>query len=431
MPAFTYVARAHDGSLTEGNLEASDRAAAIRQIEALKRVPIRITPATGHEKKQTAAAPATKKPAASAKGSEATEAALPAADASLSLPLAQLFLFTEQLSHLLVAGMTLDEALSILVRRLQQPKLQTLSRALHQGLVDGRSLSQVMRDFPRIFDSLYVNMVSAGEASGSLPQILRRLVTHLSGVKELRDSVKAALWYPAALVVAGIALVIVFMTVMVPQLTSFFSNTGQRLPLPTRILLAGNHALTHYWWVAALAVGGAVAGWKYFVRTPEGRQRWDRLLWNLPILSRIPHYRFYAQFARTLGTLIGNGVTLLRSLELLEEISGNEWIRTQMVEVRKLVVDGTSLSNALRHYQIFPDLFLDMMAVGEQTGRFADTMTQIADVYERELNKQVSVVTTVIPIVIIAVLAVVVGLVVFGILAAVFNLTSGLHHQIR
>ena len=263
MPAFTYVARTRDGSLTEGSIEASDRAAAVRQIEALRQVPIKIVPAA---EKPAAARGAKSSPSAPT----AADGSLPAADASLSLPLAQLFLFTEQLAHLLSAGMTLDEALSILVKRLQQPRLQTLCRALHQGLIDGRSLSQTMRDFPKIFDPLYVNMVSAGEASGALPQILRRLVTHLSGVKALRDSVKAALWYPAALVVAGIALVIVFMTVMVPQLTSFFANTGQRLPLPTRILLAGNHAITHYWWVAGLAVGGAVSGWKYLVRTPEG-----------------------------------------------------------------------------------------------------------------------------------------------------------------
>lgn len=441
MPEFTYVARALDGSLTEGSLEANDRAAAIRQIEALKRVPIKITAAVGSSKPTP---PPPKKAKANSPGISISSGGAPAAapttpsaapsvtaDATLSLPLAQLFLFTEQLAHLLVAGMTLDESLNILVRRLQQPKLQALSRALHQGLVDGRSLSQVMRDFPRIFNSLYVNMVSAGEASGALPQILRRLVTHLAGVKALRDSVTAALWYPAALVIAGLGLIIIFMTVMVPQLTGFFTSTGQQLPLPTRIVLSANHILTHYWWLAAVAGGGAIAGWKMITRSPEGRLLWDRTVWDLPIFSRIPKYRFYAQFARTLGTLISNGVTLLRSLELVEEISGNEWIRTQMIEVRKSVMDGSSLSNALRQHQIFPDLFLDMMSVGEQTGRFADTMQQIADVYERELNKQVSFISTVVPIFIIVALAVVVGLVVFGILAAVFNLTTGLHHQGR
>src|SRR5207248_1803649 len=138
----------------------------------------------------------------------------PAAPVTVTtLATAQQYLFTEQLAHLLTAGMTLDEALGILVRRMKQPKLQSLSQSLHRALVDGRSLSQAMRDFPRIFSPLYVNMVSAGEASGALSEIMRRLVTHLADVKALRDRVQQALVYPAVLVVAGIGLIIIFMTV--------------------------------------------------------------------------------------------------------------------------------------------------------------------------------------------------------------------------
>ncbi len=421
MPEFTYVARGSDGNLAQGTIHANDRSAAIRQIEALKRIPIRIDVA--------GAAPAS--PSATKVATTASSSSSASAEPTQGVPLAQLFLFTEQLAHLLSAGMTLDEALGILVRRLQQPKLQGLCRSLHQGLVDGRSLSLSMRDFPKVFSPLYVNMVSAGEASGALSQILRRLVTHLAGVKALRERVQQALVYPAVLVVVGIALIIVFMTVMVPQLTGFFTSTGQKLPLPTEILLKANHLLTGYWWLAVLAGGALFGGWKAFTRNPEGRLSWDRFVWKLPAIGRIPRYRFYAQFARTLGTLVENGVTLLKALELLEDISGNEWVRLQMVEVRKAVMDGASLSNALRQQALFPELFLDMMAVGEQTGRFADTMQMIADVHERELDKQVQFVSSLVPPVVIVMIAAVVGLVVFGILAAVFNLTSGLHQNVR
>jgi type II secretory pathway component PulF len=337
-----------------------------------------------------------------------------------------LYLFTEQLAHLLSAGMTLDEALGILVRRLKHPRLQGLSQALHQGLVDGRSLSQSMRDFPKIFSPLYVNMVSAGEVSGALSEILRRLVVHLSDVKALRDRVQQALIYPALLVVAGIGLIIVFMTVMVPQLTGFFLQTGQPLPAPTRILVEANRILTHYWWAGILAALGAYAAFKALTRTQEGRKAWDAFIWRLPLFSVVIRYRFFAQFARTLGTLIENGVTLLRALELLEEISGNEYIRQRMVEVRKAVVDGATLSVALAEQRIFPELFVDMMAVGEQTGKFGDTMQMIAEIYERELDKQVKIISSLIPPVIMIVIATVVGLVVFGVLSAVFNLTSSL-----
>jgi len=417
MPEFAYTARKLNGNLVHGALEANDRRAAIARVEQQIGVPIKI-----EQTAETAPVTGGQPPAES-----------PAATGSVlkHLPIAQLFLFTEQLAHLLSAGMTLDEALGILVRRLEQPKLKALSRALHQALVDGRSLSQAMRDFPRIFTPLYVNMVSAGEASGALPQILRRLVTHIADIKSLRDRVQQALIYPAALVVVGIGLIIIFMTVMVPQLTKFLKTTGQALPTATQVLINANHLLTSYWWAALLAVGAGFSLWKIATRSPEGRRAWDRFMWTFPAFSRIPRYRFYAQFARTLATLSENGVTLLKSLELLEEISGNESVRLQMVEARKAVMDGAGLSNALRQQKLFPPLFLDMMAVGEQTGRFSETMSMIADMHERELDKQVQFVSTLVPLLVIIVIALLVGLMVYAILSAVFGLTSGLQGRLH
>jgi len=426
MTEFTYVARKPDGSIFRGSLQANDRRAAIAQIEKERGVPIKIEP--------VGAAPEGKPAATELQGktkpaSADTESADPVT--VTRLPIAQLFLFTEQLSHLLSAGMTLDEALGILVRRLQQPKLKALSKSLHQGLVDGRSLSQAMRDFPKIFSPLYVNMVSAGEASGALSQILRRLVAHIADIKSLRDRVQQALLYPAALVFVGIALIIVFMTVMVPQLTKFLQTTGQKLPAATQMLIDVNYVLTHYWWVGVLVIAGLYGLWKIATRSAEGRCAWDRFMWNFPGFSRIPRYRFYAQFARTLATLTENGVTLLKSLELLEDIASNEYVRLQMVEVRKAVMDGAGLSKVLREAGLFPELFLDMMAVGEQTGHFSETMAMIADVHERELDKQVQFVSTLVPLLVIIVIATFVGLMVYAILSAVFGLTAGLQGRMH
>lgn len=415
MPEFAYTARKLNGSLVQGALQANDRRAAIACVERQIGVPISIEQAA-------------ETPSASNR-QPAVESAAPAV--LKRLPIAQLFLFTEQLAHLLSAGMTLDEALAILVKRLEAPKLKALSRSLHQALVDGRSLSQAMRDFPRIFSPLYVNMVSAGEASGALPQILRRLVTHIADIKSLRDRVQQALLYPAALVVVGLGLIVIFMTVMVPQLTKFLKTTGQALPMATQLLINANNFLTSYWWVALLAAGGLYSAWKIATRPAEGRRAWDRFAWHFPAFSRIPRYRFYAQFARTLATLSENGVPLLKSLELLEDISGNAWVRLQMAEARNAVMDGAGLSNALRQQKLFPPLFLDMMAVGEQTGRFAETMGMIADVHERELGQQVQCVSTLVPLLVIIAIALLVGLMVYAILSAVFGLTSGLQGRIH
>ena len=413
MPQFSYVARNAEGKLIQGVVTSNDRASAIAQIEQQRHTPIKIE-ATGEPKKP--------------EGQAAASAAQPTQVQTLSLT--HQFLFTEQLAHLLSAGMTLDEALGVLERRLKHPKLQGLCGSLHQSLIDGRSLSQSLRDYPKIFSSLYVNMVSAGEASGALSEILRRLVIHLSDVKALRDRVQEALGYPAVLVTAGIGLIIVFMTVMVPQLTGFFTQTGQTLPLPTRILLGTNHLIVGYWWAALLIAGAIYGTQKLYTRTEEGRRSWDAWLLRVPGYGIITRYRFYAQFSRTLGTLMQNGVTLLKSLELLEDISGNEHLRVNLVEVRKDVIDGASLSNALGQRKIFPELFIDMMAVGEQTGRLSDTMQMIADVYERELDKRVKITSALIPPIIMIVIAALVGLVVFGILSAVFNLTAGLRNRV-
>src|SRR3954464_6782921 len=195
MPQFAYRARNPQGGLVEGVLDCADRAVAIRQIEQQRCIPIKIEPVLAIPKSRNgAAAPASPQ----------------AATQNLKVPHGQLLLFTEQLAHLLQAGMTLDEGLSILEKRLKQPRVQQMTKGLHQALVDGRSFSQSLRGFPRIFPALYVNMVAAGEASGALPDILHRLVKHLSQAKELRDRVQQALIYPAFLAVAGIVLITIF-----------------------------------------------------------------------------------------------------------------------------------------------------------------------------------------------------------------------------
>src|SRR5438552_16250832 len=233
MPQFSYRARNAQGGLVEGVLNVADRSVAIRQIEQQRCVPIRIEAvAVGPEapdQRQTVTTSATQ---------------------NLKIPHGQLLIFTEQLGHLLQAGMTLDEGLAVLEKRLKHPRVHEMTRALHRALVDGRSFSQALRDFPRIFPALYVNMVAAGEASGALPDILARLVNHLMQAKNLRDRVQQALIYPAFLAVAGTILITIFITYMVPQLTAFMSQNGGALPFPSRILMHVHHAITGCWRLA-------------------------------------------------------------------------------------------------------------------------------------------------------------------------------------
>jgi type II secretory pathway component PulF len=409
MPQFSYRARNAQGGLVEGVLNVADRAVAIRQIEEQDCVPIRVEAIN-------AAPPA--------RDGKAVAAVAPTQQ--LKIPHGQLLIFTEQLGHLLQAGMTLDESLGVLEKRLKHPRVQQMTSTLHQALIDGRSFSQALRDFPRIFAPLYVNMVGAGEASGALPDILTRVVKHLMQEKNLRDRVQQALIYPAFLAVAGSALIVIFITFMVPQLTNFMSETGGTLPAATRLLLAIHHVITGYWWLFILIALALIAAFRGFVASEEGRLTWDRFRLFIPGYGRIRRHQYYAQFSRTLGTLMENGIPLLRALDLVTEIAANKYLEARLRDVRKAVIDGANLSSALAREQLFPDLFTDMMAVGEQTGHFAQTMQTIADVYERELDRTVNIISALIPPVIIVIIAVIVGFVVYSILDAVFTMTQSL-----
>lgn len=418
MPHFKFVARSAKGALVDGIIEATDRSAALREIEKTKGFPVRAELIT--DGKAAAASPS------QGGGSTKTSSSPAPATSVQTMSHTQQHLFTEQLALLLGAGMTLDEALGILEKRMKHPKLHGLAKGLHQALIEGRSLSQALRDYPRIFSPLYVNMVAAGEASGTLSDILKRLVRYLAEIKELRDRVQQALVYPAVLVVVGILMVTVFMTVMVPKLLKFFTDTNQELPLATQLLMKTHTAIAHYWWAGLLGLFLLSTAFRSWTSTAEGSKAWDALRWRIPGYGSVMRHRYYAQFARTLGTLLANGVTLLKSLELIEDIAGNAFVREKMKAAQQSVVDGLALSNSLMQQNICPELFIDMLAVGEQSGRLSETLGNIADVYDRELDKQVKLISTLIPPFVMIGIAVVVGFVVFGILSAVFSMTQGL-----
>src|SRR5256885_5239516 len=271
MPQFSYRSRNAQAGLVECVLECTDRAVAIRQIEQLHYMPVPID-LVGSAPPPAAKTARTSAPTSISIASPTSTSTAPAQ--KLRIPHGQLLIFTEQLGHLLKAGMTLDEGLSVLEKRLKQPRVQQMTHSLHQALVDGRSFSQALRDFPRIFPPIYVNLVAAGEASGALPDILARLVEHLMQAKNLRDRVQQALIYPAFLAFAGAALITLFITFMVPQLVGFMSQNGGALPLPTRILLGVNHLITVYWWLGLVIILGIIFAFRAYTRTDEGKIAW-------------------------------------------------------------------------------------------------------------------------------------------------------------
>jgi type II secretory pathway component PulF len=335
-------------------------------------------------------------------------------------------MFTQQLHSLLRSGMSLSQALGSLQRRSQKQGLSQILTGLNNDIVQGESLSEALAKHPKIFSKFYVNLVRAGEASGSLDDVLVRLVKHYEQVGEVREKVVTALIYPLLIVGVGVITIIFFMSVMVPKFAGMFKEMGSVMPLPTRILIGISNGFTSYWWVGALVIVAVVLLYQQRVRTPEGRLMIDRWKLGAPVVGRIVRAGAFAQFARTLATLLENGVPVLNALQIVEDTMTNRVIAHEIHEARTRVTDGTSISHPLAAGKIFPPLLIDMLAVGEESGEVAPALKNIADTYEQELSYNLKIFTTLLEPVIIIFMALVVGAIVMSVLLAVFNITAGI-----
>ena len=426
MPQFTYRARNAQGGLVEGVLDCADRAIAIHQIESQHCIPIRIDMV---EAAKPTEAKASKPHALQRKLRllSSPEAATPSQ--SLKIPHGQLLIFTEQLAHLLTGRHDAGRRIVGLGETVKTSARPQMTHTLHQALIDGRSFSQALSDMPRIFPPLYVNLVAAGEASGALPQILLTLGETSDAGQELARPGATGVDL-SGISRAGRRYSCHNFHHLHGAAVDWVHGANRRRHAVADADLAARPPCDHRLLVGRLLiVVGGIIGFRAMVRTQEGRIGWDRFRLLIPGYGRVIRHRYYAQFARTLGTLMENGVPLLRALDLVTEIAGNRFLEAKLGEVRRAVIDGATLSAALQQQKLFPDLFTDMMAVGEQTGHFAETMQAIADVYERELDRSVGVISQLIPPVIIVIIAGLVGLVVFSILSAVFEMTHSL--QVR
>jgi type II secretory pathway component PulF len=403
MPTFQYKAKTRAGELVSGSLAAGDRRAALAELGKLGFFPLAVDSAET-ERDGKSGAPGFKgrvKPR-------------------------DVLMFTQQLSSLLRSGMSLSRALDTLERRTQKKALAAVLGDLRTGIVQGESLSDSLAKHPKIFSRFFVNLIKAGEASGALDDVLLRLGKHQQQMAEVREKVIGALLYPLVIVCVGILVIIFFMLVMVPRFATMFKEMGRTMPLPTRILIGISDAFVGYWWVGVLLIGGAVMAYRIRARTPEGRLALDGWKLRLPVFGGIIMANAFAQFARTLATLLENGVPVLGALQIVEDTMTNRVIANELREARTRVTDGTSLSQPLAKGKIFPPLLIDMLAVGEESGEVVPALANIADTYESELSRTLKVFTTLLEPAIIIFMAMVVGAIVLSVLMAVFDITSGI-----
>jgi type II secretory pathway component PulF len=409
MPTFSYTARSRSGEKSSGDLEAKDRRAALADIERRGLIPVSVKEGASAGGKAT---PAKK---------ERFKLARPD-----RMSMREVLIFTTELSDLLASGMTLGNALNTLANRRSGKGSDAIIGSLRTEIVRGSSLSVAMSQQPKVFTNLYVNMIRAGEASGALHEVLMRLVEHYERLQDLKEKVATALIYPAIVVVMGIATLVFAMVNIVPKFQALFDGMGQALPLPTRILIGSSKFMTSYGLlvlgvVVVLAV--AVTRW---VKTKPGRIWWHGTLLRMPLVKGIVASGIYANFARTLGTLLSNGVPVLQALKIVGQTVGNAVITRELDNARERVTDGTSISGPLAASKVFPEMMTDMLAIGEQTGDMSSALSHIARRYENELDRNVKIFTAALEPLLIVFVAFGVGFVAIAILMAVFEITNGM-----
>ena len=339
----------------------------------------------------------------------------------------ELAIFTRQFSVMIDAGLPLVQCLEILASQQENKFFQKVLTATRGQVEGGATLSAAMRSSPKVFDSLYVNMVEAGETGGILDTILQRLSTYIEKNVKLQRAVKSALVYPVGVLTVAGGVITLLLWKVVPIFATLFAGLGVDLPLPTKIVIAlSNFVGSIFGLLMLVALGGAAFGLKVWYGTPQGRFVLDTIVLKLPVLGILMRKIAVARFTRTLGTLISSGVPILEGLDITAKTAGNAVVERALQKVRKSLEEGKSLTEPLKESEVFPGMVTQMIAVGEQTGAMDAMLQKIADFYEEEVDAAVKDLLTALEPIMIVVLGVVVGGVVISMYLPLFSLIGKL-----
>jgi type II secretory pathway component PulF len=424
MPQFSYRARRRSGEMVEGVLDVADRPAAVKQIERLGLFPVAVDTSKGGVVEVVTARRGGKSISLSAFLPPALRAQM---SQGRKPRLQELATFTNQMANLLNSGMTLVTALSSMTHLESKGIPASVPQNLKNEVTEGRSLSDAMAKQPRIFSDLYVNMVRSGEQSGSLVEVLRRMATHFQRFAEVQSKFTSALIYPAMVICVGIGLIIFFMTFMMPKFVLIFQGFDIALPLPTRILISISNAFAKYWWLMGAVVLLVIILFKRFQSSTAGRRKLDEWKMKAPVVGKVVKLNLFGQFARTLGTLLHNGVPVLTALKITEQVMPNVIIREAVSKTREAVQDGKALAQPIAQSKIFPQLMVDLVRIGEETGDVPGALNNIADTYEGELAIALALMTQLIEPALIICMAVLVAFLLLSIFLPLFTLISNIH----
>jgi type IV pilus assembly protein PilC len=400
MPVFTYKGTNRSGASVAGEMTASNKT----ELQSLLRRQ-QITPTRMSEKGK--------------------EFNLPSFGGGVDSK--ELAIFTRQFSVMIDAGLPLVQCLEILASQQENKTFQKVLSGTRGSVEGGSTLSAAMKQYPKVFDPLYTNMVEAGETGGILDTILQRLSTYIEKNVKLQRAVKSALVYPIGVLTIAAGVIILLLWKVVPVFATLFAGLGVDLPLPTRIVIGLSHFVgSIYGFLIFVAVAGFVVGLKVWHGTAQGRLAIDTVILKLPILGILMRKIAVARFTRTLGTLISSGVPILEGLDITAKTSGNAVIEKALTQVRKSLEEGKSLTEPLRESEVFPGMVTQMIAVGEQTGAMDAMLQKIADFYEEEVDAAVKDLLTALEPIMIVFLGLVVGGVVISMYLPLFSLIGKL-----
>ncbi len=401
MPEFEFRATGRDGQSVTGKRTAPSREALDAVLRREQLTPTRIV-------------------------EKGKEIAIPKPKMTGKVSPKELAIFTRQFSVMIDAGLPLVQCLEILASQQENPAFAKALSQVRSTVEAGSTLANGLRQFPKIYDALYCNMVEAGETGGILDTILQRLSGYIEKAVKLKRAVQSALIYPVAVIVIAGGVIFLLLWKVVPIFANLFAGLGVDLPLPTRIVMGLSRAVGEFA-VPGIIVGAlAIYGLKKYYETPAGRMMIDKLILKLPLLGGLMRKIGVARFTRTLGTLITSGVPMLEAMDITARTSGNAVIEEAILSVRKAIETGRTIVDPLRETGVFPNMVVQMIGVGEQTGALDAMLSKVADFYEDEVDAAVGDLLTAMEPMIILVLGVVVGGVVISMYLPLFSLIGKL-----
>ncbi len=406
MAVYEYIALDSGGRRRKGIVDAGSIAAARQKLRETEVFPVEIVE-TDDRKREEAAA----------RGG--------AIHLFRKVGLQELAVMTRQLATLIGAGLPLVPSLSALVTQIRHPLLKTTLARIKDEVNEGNSLTQSISHFPEVFPPFYVNMVRAGEASGTINLVLDRLADFNEGQQALRTKIRSALAYPLFMFFIGSGVLFFLITFVVPNITNIFREMHQTLPGITVFLIVVSGFLKAFWWIIALILLAGIVGLRYAIRrTERGRYLWDRFKLNVPLFGALNRKIAVARFSRTLGTLIQSGVPLLSALEIAKNVVDSIVIADEIRRAAKDVEEGASLSTPLSRSGFFPPMAVEMISVGEQSGNMETMLFRIADAYETEVEANILVLTSLLEPAMILVMGAAVGFIVVSVLLPIFEMNQ-------